>query len=72
MSTYLVTGRTAYREHTIGSTFDADLDPAAERRAIQRGAIQLVERSTTSLRPGSYRLPAGWVQHGHHQEEARE
>lgn len=61
MSTYLVTGARAYREHWPGTTFEATLDPAAETRAIERGDIRLIERSDPALQPGSYRLPAGWA-----------
>lgn len=60
MSVYLVTGTSAYREHKPGTTFEAVLHPAAEERAIARGDIEVLERSQPTLRPGSYRLPAGW------------
>lgn len=57
---YLVTGNRQYRGHSPGDMFEAKLDPAVERRAIQRGAIQLLDRVTPALAPGSYRLPPDW------------
>lgn len=60
MSKYRVTGTRAYREQQPGSTFEATLDPDAEARALRRGDIELIERSQTGLRPGSYRLPDRW------------
>jgi hypothetical protein len=60
VSLYLVAGRLAYRGHEHGVVFEATLDPSAESRAIGRGAIRVIERSTPSIKPGSYRLPAGW------------
>jgi hypothetical protein len=44
MTTYEVTGSTAYRGHAPGETFDADLDDAAERRALERGSIRVVRK----------------------------
>lgn len=60
MSLYRVNGPLAYREHQPGETFEAVLDPDVEERAIGRGNITLIERSTPTLRPGSYRPPDGW------------
>lgn len=57
MSVYLVTGRTGYRGHQTNATFEANLEKAAEVRAIRRGAIVLLERSQPSLKAGSYKLP---------------
>ncbi len=57
MSVYLVTGRNEFRSHKPGETFEASLDPLLEVRAIRRGNIELVERSTPCLIEGSYRLP---------------
>jgi hypothetical protein len=39
---YKVTGPTAYQGHQPGETFEADLDEAAERRALERGSIKKV------------------------------
>jgi hypothetical protein len=57
MSLYLVKGRTGYRGHDYGQVFEAVLEERAEERALSRGNIELVERSTPSLKPGSYRMP---------------
>lgn len=57
---YEVIGRSAYRGHEPGTRFEASLERNAERRAIARGDIRLVERVIPSLRPGSFTLPAGW------------
>ena len=61
MTLYLVAGRRAYREHAPGETFEASLEQAAETRAVERGDIEILERSTPTLQPGSYRLPRGWA-----------
>jgi hypothetical protein len=61
VTVYQVTGRRAYREHMPGSVFESMLDPAAETRALARGDIEILERSLTTIRPGSYRLPTGWT-----------
>lgn len=58
---YEVTARRGYRGHNPGEVFEAVLDPAAERRAIWRGDIQLIQRVTPSVQPGSYQLPDGWL-----------
>lgn len=57
MTVYRVTGRTAYRSHQPGATFEATLDPRAEERAIRRNSIEILEHSTPALKPGSYTLP---------------
>ena len=54
---YLVTGTRQYRWHEPGTVFEANLDPDAERRAIERGSIRILEVVKPSLRRGSYRLP---------------
>lgn len=58
---YVVTGRRKYRGHEPGETFEAKLDPAAERRAIDRGDIRLLDRIIPSIQPGTYVLPDGWL-----------
>lgn len=58
MSVYQVTGQLDYRGHRPGTRFEATLDPRAEQRAVNRGSIRLLERSTPMLEPGSYTLPA--------------
>lgn len=57
---YLVTGNREYRGHQPGTIFEAAIDPGPERRAVERGAIQLLERITPSIEPGSYQLPEPW------------
>lgn len=57
MSRYRVTSRVAYRGFEYGTEFEEHLDEAVERRAITRGAIELLERSDPALKPGSYTLP---------------
>lgn len=54
---YQVIGQRAYRGHEPGTVFEARLDVSAERRAIYRGAIRLLDRLVPDLVPGSYRLP---------------
>jgi hypothetical protein len=61
VSVYRVGRRRAYRGHAPGSTFEAALEPGAERRALARGDVVLIERKTPSLQPGSYTLPRGWL-----------
>lgn len=56
MSIYRAKGR-PFRGHPVGATFEADLDRNLEARAINRGSLELLERSTTRLVEGSYRLP---------------
>lgn len=60
MSKYLVIGRARYREHPSGETFEATLDPDAERRAVDRGDIQILDPTPTTIKPGSWTLPSGW------------
>lgn len=60
-SLYEVTGKRSVRGHEPGSTFEAVLDPAAERRAMLRGDIRRIRRVTPALRPGSYTFPHGWL-----------
>ena len=42
-TTYKVTGLTAYAGHRPGETFEADLDPGQERRAVERGSIKAIK-----------------------------
>jgi len=58
---YRVTGRLEYRGHKPGEEFIATLAPTVERRAVDRGAIVLLERIVPALKEGSYRLPEGWL-----------
>ena len=61
MTVYEVVGRFEYRGHRPGTRFEATLDPVAEVRAVQRGALVVVNRTQVKLRPGSYTLPKGWA-----------
>lgn len=57
---YIVNGPRQYRGHQPGTTFEAQLDPAIEHRAITRGDITLLDRVTPDLEPGSATLPDDW------------
>ncbi len=57
---YLVTGRRQYRWHKPGTTFEAKLDPDAERRAIERGSIRVLAIIRSDVEDGSYQLPKDW------------
>lgn len=57
---YLVSGSRAYRGHEPGTEFQARLESNAERRAVARGDIVLLDRLTPQLEPGSYQLPIAW------------
>jgi hypothetical protein len=57
---YLVTGKRKYRWHDPGTTFEAQLDPDAERRAIERGSIRVLE--VIEVQVGRYELPEDWPQ----------
>lgn len=61
MSLYQITKRRSYRGHKPGTIVEMRLEPAAEKRALDRGDIVLIERRTPSLQPGSYTLPRGWL-----------
>jgi hypothetical protein len=41
---YKVTAATGFRGHKLGDEFEADLDPAQEQRAKERGSIRVVKR----------------------------
>ena len=60
MSVYKVTGRLDFAGYKPGQTFTAVLEPVVERRAILRGNIRLLERTTPTIQPGTYQLPDGW------------
>jgi hypothetical protein len=67
VSLYRVVGGHPYRDTPPGDTFEAALEPAAEKRALACGAIRIIERRQPSLQPDSYQLPEGWATT--HQEE---
>lgn len=64
MTLYRVTRQRPYRGHEPLTVFEANLDPATEGRALARGDIEILDRSTPSLQPGSYRIPYGWLTTG--------
>ena len=43
MTTYKVTGSTAFDDHEPGEEFTAKLDPDLEERALERGSIEIVK-----------------------------
>ncbi len=57
---YLVTGKRQYRWHKPGETFEAQLDPMAEQRAVERGSIRVLAVIEPGLQEGSYELPKDW------------
>ncbi len=57
---YLVTGKRQYRWHKPGTIFEAQLEPLAEQRAIERGSIVVLEEIKPELENGSYELPEDW------------
>ena len=60
MSVYRVLGPHRYREHEVGETFEAYLEPDVESRALRHGTLELLERSEPGLQPGSFTFPRGW------------
>jgi hypothetical protein len=58
---YLVTGKRNYRGHEPGTTFEANLAPGPEGRAIARGDIRLLRKIEPTVQPGSYTFPDGWL-----------
>ncbi len=61
MTLYRVSGVRAFRGHAPGAQFEARLDPLHEKRAVARGDITVIDPTPVSIRPGSYALPAGWL-----------
>lgn len=60
MTVYRVTGPYRYREHQPGELFEATLPPDVEARAVNRGAVEIVDANPVSLQPGSWTLADGW------------
>lgn len=58
---YRVVGKRAYRKHEPGTEFWARLDVNAERRAIDRGDIVLLDRLIPRVEPGSFVFPDDWL-----------
>ena len=59
---YEVTSVRDFRMHPQGTVFEARLEANQERRAIARGSIALLERVVTTLEPGSFIFPRGWLE----------
>lgn len=57
---YEVIGTRRYRDHAPGTRFEARLDRDAERRAIARGNIRLIERVQIRV-PDAHTFPEGWL-----------
>lgn len=57
MSRYRILGVRDYRGHRPGDEVEMVLTDQEETRAVQRGAIELLERSEVGLVKGSYKLP---------------
>lgn len=64
MSVYRVTSRVPYQGYRQGQEFETTLPAAVEERALARGSIEIVERSTPALVPGSYTLAADAAEGG--------
>jgi hypothetical protein len=58
---YEVLNPRGYRGHSRGAQFEGLLEPDAERRALARGDIRVLQRVTPSVRPGTFTLPQGWT-----------
>lgn len=57
---YLVCGHRRYRNHEPGAVFEARLDPDAERRAIERGNIRVLDIVEADI--GTFAVPKDWPQ----------
>lgn len=60
MTTYLVTGDANFLGFAPGATFVAQLEGGLEERALKRGSIKVVERSTVTLDETRVVMPRGW------------
>lgn len=54
---YRVTGKRPYLDQKPGTVFVATLDPEAERRAVSRGDIEIIDRSPPTIDKTRVRLP---------------
>lgn len=50
----------AFHGVPAGEVIEARLDAAKERRVLDRGQLELLERSDPAIQPGSITLPDGW------------
>jgi hypothetical protein len=62
---YEVTQGHTYRGRVAGEQFEARMDRQAERRAMVRGVIRLIDTLEPALVPGSYVFPSGWLPSPH-------
>lgn len=60
-TTYRVVGLRRYREHEPGTVFSAVIDEGAERRAVERGCLEVLGREIPDLEAGTFSLPYGWA-----------
>jgi hypothetical protein len=58
---YRVVGKRAYRGHEPGTEFWAVLDVNAERRALDRGDVVLLDRLIPRVEQGSFVFPDDWL-----------
>lgn len=58
MKKYKVTGIFSFREHHPGQTFVANLDPDSEKRALERGNIEIIFSYDHTIEPSKIRRPA--------------
>lgn len=72
MTVYQVVGGRAYHSLRPGEVFEASLDAAAEKRAILRGSIVVIDDRPPGLSPGSYQPPDGWEPTSTHREAPSE
>ena len=52
-TTYKVTGPVPFDVYQPGETFEAELDPELEERALERGSIEIVGGRTTKKKEGT-------------------
>ena len=57
MTIYQVIGTRDYAGYTPGEKFEATLEPRAEARAIKRGNIVIVKKSTPRVKKSNLRMP---------------
>jgi hypothetical protein len=69
---YRVVGKRAYRGHAPGVEFWARLDVNAERRALDRGDIVLLERLIPRVEPDSFVFPDDWLRDDAHSNVHRD
>lgn len=55
-----VIGRLPFCGYLPGEIFEANLDPAAQARAIQRRNIRVISTAKPTLQPGTVTFPRDW------------